>query len=473
MASSGDVDGQPAKTRPPIRINVAFGLVITHALLMRFILDEYVPAPTQRFAYFMIGLALFNIIVKVIGFLPVAFAPHTPKVEKGKGLQGDKVVSVIFPAYNEGDGIGQIAESALNSTDSPNVEFIVVDDRSKDNTWAELQRIKKERNDPRFIPVAGQERGKVYWKGKNWAVAQGADVAKGDYLLFADSDVTLYPGAIDDFIGSMTKAEVGWVSFLPKTTFSCFAEYMFNWPGTCIAQGLIPAKVNTGKVYAFGQCNLFTRETYDELGGHREIGHLVAESHALAALAVEKKIKFRCQCAFKQASMYWYNDFWECWKGQLKSVRGRMGKKLPVVNRPIPRPVVATVMSWYISVQLVPWFIFLMGMAKLIVTQATAYAYADAAVGASASASASFGPLDQMALGAAAVCVGCSFLNRLIGKVFLGYDMYYWYLAPITSTVLVACMAVRACRPDNAGRWNDDGMPEGYVQPKDAKTKTK
>ena len=123
---------------------------------------------------------------------------------------------------------------------------------------------------------------------------------------------------------------------------------MFNWPGTCIAQGLIPAKVtnafsylymlcayqvtpvhaspiasqfvssilqvNKGKVYAFGQCNLFTREMYDELGGHREIGHLVAESHALASMAVEKKLAFRCQCAFKQASMYWYNDFWECWK---------------------------------------------------------------------------------------------------------------------------------------------------------------
>ena len=60
--------------------------------------------------------------------------------------------------------------------------------------------------------------------GKNWAVTQGAEVAKGDYLLFADSDVTLYPGAVDDFVASMTKANVGWVSFLPKTTFSCFAE---------------------------------------------------------------------------------------------------------------------------------------------------------------------------------------------------------------------------------------------------------
>ena len=167
-------------------------------------------------------------------------------------------------------------------------------------------------------------------------------------------------------------------------------------------------------MYAFGQCNLFKRETYDELGGHREIGHLVAESHALAALAVEKRIPFRCQCAFKQASMYWYNDFWECWKvrgcrvcagavdhacpvhthththnlsvaqGQLKRVRGRMGKKLPVVNRPIPSPIVATVMSFFMSVQLIQWFIF-MGSAKLlccrllatsgwVVTQATASA---------------------------------------------------------------------------------------------------
>mmetsp|Transcript_32943 Transcript_32943/g.56357 ORF Transcript_32943/g.56357 Transcript_32943/m.56357 type:complete len:268 (+) Transcript_32943:222-1025(+) len=265
----------------------------------------------------------------------------------------------------------------------------------------------------------------------------------------------------------MTKANVGWVSFLPKTTFSCFAEYMFNWPGTCIAQGLIPAKVNNGKVYAFGQCNLFKRETYDELGGHREIGHLVAESHALAALAVEKRIPFRCQCAFKQASMYWYNDFWECWKGQLKSVRGRMGKKLPVVNRPIPRPIVATVMSFFMSVQLIPWFIFLMGSAKLLMLQASSY------FGLGSDSGDGFGTLDQVVLAAASVCVGCSFLNRLIGKIFLGYDIHYWYLAPITSTVLVACMAVRACRPDNAGRWNDDGMPEGYVQPKDARVDKK
>ena len=72
---------------------------------------------------------------------------------------------MIFPAYGEGDSIAQIVESALDSTDSPDVEFIVVDDRSKDNTWAELQRVKEERKDPRFIPVAGKERGKVYWKG--------------------------------------------------------------------------------------------------------------------------------------------------------------------------------------------------------------------------------------------------------------------------------------------------------------------
>ena len=80
------------------------------------------------------------------------------------------MLSVIFPAYGEGDSIAQIVESALDSTDSPNVEFIVVDDRSKDNTMAELQRVKEERKDPRFIPVAGKERGKVYWKGE-FAVA--------------------------------------------------------------------------------------------------------------------------------------------------------------------------------------------------------------------------------------------------------------------------------------------------------------
>jgi len=436
---------------------LSLGLILAcQAVAARFALRELFPVPSMQLIQAMLAIAIVNFIIKVLWFARVRNAPRTQLVTSWPEKLKGKRLSIIIPAYDEAETIGATAKAALMSTKSSDVELVVVDDRSKDKTWEVLQAVLHETQDRRFKPVSGGDRGQVFWKGKNWACTQGYEAATGDYLLFLDADVTLLHGAVESFLHSMAESDpnVGWISFVPKTRFSCLAEYMFNWPGTMIAQTLIPNAVNSGKkTYAFGQCNLFERNVYERLGGHREVGHLIAESHALAARARELHVPMRCELAFEHAHLEWYATAIECWKGQLKSVRGRMSQPLPVLGRPPPRPIVSALMSLFFSWQTLPWALAFLQAAKVL--------------------EATWSLRDSLLLAACLGSIFCSFLNRLLGWIYLGYDMKFWWLAPVVSSLLHMLLAIRACRPDNAGRWNDSALPEGFSLPCEVKNAEK
>ncbi len=76
-----------------------------------------------------------------------------------------------------------------------NLEVLIVDDRSTDDTKAIGQSLQQQPGDPRLKILAGQPRpGNQYWAGKNWVCAQAVEVATGDFLLFIDADVRLTRG---------------------------------------------------------------------------------------------------------------------------------------------------------------------------------------------------------------------------------------------------------------------------------------
>lgn len=89
-----------------------------------------------------------------------------------------KKVSIIIPMYNEEKYIKECLESVINQT-YKNLEIIVVDDKSKDNSVKEVKKIK-------------DERIKIIKLKENGGVANarnaGVEKATGDYLCFLDSD---------------------------------------------------------------------------------------------------------------------------------------------------------------------------------------------------------------------------------------------------------------------------------------------
>ena len=96
-------------------------------------------------------------------------------------------ISVIIPTYNRGKIIGNSIKSVLNQT-FKNLEIIVVDDGSKDNTKEIVDEFKDER--VRYIKLNNNT-------GAANARNIGIKNAIGQYISFQDSDDIFYPDKLE------------------------------------------------------------------------------------------------------------------------------------------------------------------------------------------------------------------------------------------------------------------------------------
>jgi len=103
----------------------------------------------------------------------------------------EPTVSVIVPARNEA---GNIEAAVLRTPQmGAGTELIFVEGNSKDNTWAEIQRVAAAYPD-RGIKIM-QQTG----KGKGDAVRVGFAAATGDILMILDADLTMPPEELPKF----------------------------------------------------------------------------------------------------------------------------------------------------------------------------------------------------------------------------------------------------------------------------------
>lgn len=93
------------------------------------------------------------------------------------------LVSVIIPCYNKAQYLAQTIDSALNQT-YPEIEVIVINDGSLDNTLEVLQAYSE---NPR-VKIIDQENQGVS-KARNAGIA----LAQGEYFQFVDADDWLHP----------------------------------------------------------------------------------------------------------------------------------------------------------------------------------------------------------------------------------------------------------------------------------------
>ncbi|MGE5413295.1 MAG: glycosyltransferase [Syntrophomonadaceae bacterium] len=129
-------------------------------------------------------------------------------------------VSTVVPARNEERGIEAAVRSHL-SQDYPDLEVIVVDDRSTDATGAILARLAAE--DPRLRVVSGVDPPDG-WLGKPHALYQGARAARGELLLFADADVRYAPDAVRQAVALLEAGRLDLLSLFPRLEMRGFWE---------------------------------------------------------------------------------------------------------------------------------------------------------------------------------------------------------------------------------------------------------
>lgn len=106
------------------------------------------------------------------------------------------LVTVITPAYNRADYLPETLDSVL-SQDYPNLEYLVLDDGSKDNTVEVLRTYETRLNAPR-----GAASGMTFrWEshpnmGEARTVNKGFELARGKYIVIVNSDDPILPGLI-------------------------------------------------------------------------------------------------------------------------------------------------------------------------------------------------------------------------------------------------------------------------------------
>lgn len=98
-------------------------------------------------------------------------------------------VSIIIPFYNAEKHLEETINSALNQTYN-NIEIILIDDGSKDNSYNLAQKFKSDK-----VIVLQQTN-----KGASAARNMGLALAKGDYIQFLDADDLLSPDKIENQI---------------------------------------------------------------------------------------------------------------------------------------------------------------------------------------------------------------------------------------------------------------------------------
>jgi chlorobactene glucosyltransferase len=230
-------------------------------------------------------------------------------------------ISIIVPARNEARQIEQCVRSLL-AQDYPHFEVIVVDDRSDDETAAIVERIAAEDSRLRLIHGEPLPAG---WVGKPWALHQGAQEARGEWLLFTDADTIHEPGATTASLVYARAHNLDALSVLTKQIMVNSAERMvlptILWI-IAFSIGSLDAINDPGSESALfnGQYILALRRVYRALGGHEAVKGEVAEDLELARL-IKRDGRFRAALvgANGLVRVRMYRSFGEIWRGFVKN----------------------------------------------------------------------------------------------------------------------------------------------------------
>ena len=239
-------------------------------------------------------------------------------------------LSIIVPARNEERQIAGCVRSLL-ATRHSDFELIVVDDRSDDATRAILEGMAAQ--EQRLQVLAGRPLPEG-WIGKSWALAQGARVARAQWLLFTDADTEHEPLAATSALQYALARRFDALSLLPDQQTITWAEH-FVLPTILfvILLGIGSLDVindpRKRDIAIFnGQYVLVSRRAYDSIGGHAAVRGEIAEDLALARL-FKRDGRFRIALAGanRLARTRMYRSFDEIWRGFVKNfaiaARGR------------------------------------------------------------------------------------------------------------------------------------------------------
>jgi len=230
------------------------------------------------------------------------------------------LISICVPARNEEKNIRRCVEALLAQT-YPNIEIVVVDDRSADSTPQILADIAQ--NDSRLHVIHGSDLPSG-WAGKPHALYQASKAARGEWLCFVDADTFAKPEAVASCYVKALETKADLFTILTKQELITFCErVLMPLVLTALSVAFSPRKVNDPKervAVANGQFILIKRSVYDAIGGHKRIKDQIVEDKAISEQVKWNGYRLVIANGFDVATTRMYTSLPEMWEGWTKNV---------------------------------------------------------------------------------------------------------------------------------------------------------
>lgn len=236
-------------------------------------------------------------------------------------------ISILIPARNEEGGIEAAIRSAL-ATENADVEVVVLDDHSEDNTAAIVSKIVMVDSRVRLENAPELPQG---WCGKQHACHVLSQRAKFEYLLFQDADVRLKKDCAPRLVAFMEASKAELVSGIPWQETGTWSEKMLIPLIHFVLLCFLPIKrmrLSSNPAFASGCGQLFMakKHSYEAMGGHTSIKQSLHDGISLPR-AYRKKGMMTDLCDVTElAECRMYRGFGQVWFGLAKNATEGMAK---------------------------------------------------------------------------------------------------------------------------------------------------
>ena len=227
-------------------------------------------------------------------------------------------LSVIIAARNEAGTIENALKSVL-AQNYPNLEIILVNDRSNDGTDKILQKLAEK--DPRVL-IHHVEELPPGWLGKVNAMQQGFGRSTGVWLLFTDADVHFQEESLERIIAVAERSSVDYLCVVPEVQARqrlLKALYTVSLSGFFLATRIWEVK-NQNSFVGVGACGLVRRSLLSQSPGLPWLKMEVVDDLALAQLAWQAGGKLDVYWGRECLGVEWYPSMGDLIRGLEKNL---------------------------------------------------------------------------------------------------------------------------------------------------------
>jgi len=264
----------------------------------------------------------FILLISLINFLTIRTPDKTSQIQES--------ISVVVPLRNEANNVGELVASLRDQENLTQVEFLLLDDNSEDDTLALLQQHVSGLSNFHVLSGTTLPQG---WIGKTWALQQLLERSSGEIIISIDADVRLTSDAISKAVTLLKNAQLDFLSPYPKQLANSWSERLiqpllqWSWMSTVILRVAEKSSLSS-TVVANGQFFVVRKAALDQVGGYDSVRNKVLDDVELARSLV-KNGSYGCVAnGAAIASTRMYSSWTEIKAGYGKSLHAAFGSVL-------------------------------------------------------------------------------------------------------------------------------------------------